>query len=315
MQIHSFTEWDELKSMMVADIYVDNQLIQNDLFHIQGKHLKHLVQRLKDMLNEVCEVLDKKNINIVRPNPKKFSSEHRFPVLNIRDRLGVIGNNLILFSCNDALKEIKDCISLNIKHQFPRFSDSMIWTDDIIQNEYPYLEGANLLKCGNIIFTTLKHTGNEKGIEHLKSILGDDYTLIPITTVDNHLDAHVNFINSKLMLHDARMDISEIKPHIPNIKTVPILYERIKETNIVWPDIQDDDIENTNLLLSNTISIDPETVICLNAKPKDINFFKKHNINCITINWPEQWMVNAGLHCFTVDLERTGELYNLFDKT
>jgi len=109
--------------------------------------------------------------------------------------------------------------------------------------------------------------------------------------------------------------LSEIKPHIPNIKTVPILYERIKETNIVWPDIQDDDIENTNLLLSNTISIDPETVICLNAKPKDINFFKKHNINCITINWPEQWVVNAGLHCFTVDLERTGELYNPFDKT
>ena len=75
------------------------------------------------------------------------------------------------------------------------------------------------------------------------------------------------------MLYDARMDISEIKPHIPNVKTVPILYERIKEIDIVWPDIQDDDIENTNLLMSNTISIDPETVICLNAKPKRYKLF------------------------------------------
>ena len=197
MNINSYTEWDELKSMMIADINVDNQLIQDDLFLIQGKHLKHLVQRLKDILDNVCEILDKRNIKIVRPDPKKFKGNHRFPCLNIRDRLGVIGNNLILFSCDDALKGVKDCISFNINHQFPKFSDSMIWVGDIIQNEYPYLEGANLLRCGNIIFTTLKHTGNEKGIEHLKSIIGNDYTLVPITTVDNHLDAHVNFINNK----------------------------------------------------------------------------------------------------------------------
>ena len=101
---------------------------------------------------------------------------------------------------------------------------------------------------------------------------------------------------------------------IPNVKTVPILYERIKKIDIVWPDIQDDDIENTNLLMSNTISIDPETVICLNAKYNDIEFFHTHGIQCISINWPEQWLVNAGLHCFTVDLERTGKLRNPFDK-
>ena len=315
MNINSYTEWDELKSIMVADIDVDNQLIQNDLFLIQGKHLKHLVQRLKDILDNVCEILDKKNINIIRPNPKKFKGNHRFPCLNIRDRLGVIGQHLIEYSYGEKYKSSTNCYkNLHIDFKFPKFTNDLIWNQDEIKNNVPYLEGANLIKCGSIIFTTLKETGNELGISVLETIIGKNFKVIPITTVDNHLDAHINFINNKLMLYDARMDISEIKPHIPNVKTVPILYERIKEIDIVWPDIQDDDIENTNLLMSNTISIDPETVICLNAKPKDINFFKEHNINCITINWPEQWVVNAGLHCFTVDLERTGKLINPFDR-
>ena len=67
--------------------------------------------------------------------------------------------------------------------------------------------------------------------------------------------------------------------------------------------------------MSNTITIDPETVLCLNAKYDDIEFFHANNIQCITIDWPEQWPVNAGLHCFTVDIEREGTFGNPFDKT
>ena len=66
--------------------------------------------------------------------------------------------------------------------------------------------------------------------------------------------------------------------------------------------------------MSNTITIDPETVLCLNAQYDDIEFFHNNGIQCITIDWPEQWIVNAGLHCFTVDLERDGKLANYLTK-
>jgi len=314
MNYNSYTEWDPLRSMMVADINVDNQDIQSDIFALKGKHLTNLVQRTKTMLDQVCEVLDKQGVNIVRPDPTKFTGTHRFPCLNIRDRLGVIGNRLILFSRSDELEGIEKCFP-DIDHMFDHFKNDDVWQDQKIKNSVPYLEGANLIRCGDIIFTTVAHTGNEKGIDNLQKIIGTDYKLVPITKVVNHLDAHINFVNHKLMLYDARMDISEIQPHIPNVKAVPILYERIADQpELIWPDIQDDDVENTNLLMSNTITIDPETVLCLNAKYDDIEFFHSNGIQCITIDWPEQWIVNAGLHCFTVDLERDGKLANYLTK-
>ena len=314
MQYNSYTEWDPLRSMMVADINMDNKTIQHDVFALKGKLLITLVQKTKTMLEQVCEILDKRGVNVVRPDINNFKGKHRFPGLNIRDRLGVIGDRLILFSRSDELEGLEKCFP-DVQYTFDKFKNIEVWQDEGIKEDVPYLEGANLIRCGNIIFTTLADTGNQKGLDHLQNIIGTNYELIHVTKVRNHLDAHVNFINSNLMLYDARMDISEIRPHIPNVETVPILYERIADQpELIWPDIQDDDVENTNLLLSNTITIDPETVLCLNAKPKDIDFFKEHNINCLTLEWPEQWIVNAGLHCFTVDLERDGKLRNPFDK-
>lgn len=315
MQFNSYTEWDPLRSMMVADINVDNKDIQSDIFALKGKHLTNLVQRTKTMLDQVCEVLDKQGVNIVRPDPKKFTGTHRFPCLNIRDRLGVIGTKLIMYSCTDELKGLEKCFTTP-DHSFPDFSDDTVFGKDDIKNDVPYLEGANLIRCGSIIFSTLADTGNTKGIDHLQKIIGDQFKIVTVTTVKNHLDAHINFVNEGLMLYDARMDISEIKPHIPDVKAVPILYERIADQpELIWPDIQDDDVENTNLLMSNTITINPETVLCLNAQYDDIEFFHSNGIKCITIDWPEQWIVNAGLHCFTVDLERDGKLTNYLTKS
>ena len=321
MHINSFTEWDSLRTMMVADINGEHPDIKYDVnFKLEGKHLYQLVKRTKTMLDEVCEQLDKLNVKVIRPDPTKFKGDHRFPMLNIRDRLGVVGNKLIRYSLHEAYHGYDSCIDMKYDFTFDETFDKDVWPDkensDEIINKIPYLEGANLLRCGSIIFSSVKNTGNEKGISLLQEVLGNEYKVVPVTTVLNHLDAHMNFVNNKLMLYDARMDISEIKPYIPNVKTVPIIYEKIsKQPELVWPDIQDDDIENTNLLMSNTITIDPETVLCLNAKYGDIEFFHNNNIQCISINWPEQWLVNAGLHCFTVDLERDGTFGNPFDKT
>ena len=315
MQYNSYTEWDPLRSMMVADIDTDNTAIASDIFKLQGKHLSTLVEKTKKMLDTLSDTLSDRGVEIIRPNPKNFTGKHRFPCLNIRDRLGVVGKKLLQYSHGEDYASLPACYDVPVNFTFPRFSNHMIWNGEQMMNDVPYLEGANLIRCGNIIFCTIEDTGNELGIDVLQNVIGNEYTIVPITKVKNHLDAHVNFINDKLMLYDARMDISEIRPHIPNVKTVPIVYEKSKETDIVWPDIQDDDIENTNLLMSNTISIDPETVICLNAKYNDMEFFHTNGIHCISIDWPEQWLVNAGLHCFTVDLIRDGKLRNPFDKT
>ena len=52
MQYNSYTEWDPLRSMMVADIDIDNKDIQSDIFALKGKHLANLVQRTKIMLEQ-----------------------------------------------------------------------------------------------------------------------------------------------------------------------------------------------------------------------------------------------------------------------
>ena len=225
MRINSFTEWDSLRTMMVADINGEHPGIVQDVnFKLEGKHLYSLVKRTKAMLDDVCEQLDKLNVTVLRPDPTKFVGDHRFPMLNIRDRLGVIGNQLIRYSLHEAYHGYDACIDLKYDYAFDETFDKEVWPDkensDEIVNIIPYLEGANLIRCGNIIFSTLANTGNAKGLSVLQSVIGDQYTVVPVTKVLNHLDAHINFINNKLMLYDARMDISEIKPYIPNVKAV-----------------------------------------------------------------------------------------------
>ena len=114
MPFTSHTEWDPLKTMMVADIDVTNKDIKSDIFKLEGKLLSVLVNRTKSMLDKVSNILVKKGVKVIRPDPTKFKGSHRFPVLNIRDRLGVIDNKLILFSSEESVRGMEDCIDLNI---------------------------------------------------------------------------------------------------------------------------------------------------------------------------------------------------------
>ena len=167
MEIQSHTEWDSLRTMMVADIDAENPNIVSDVFKLKGKHLKNLVARTKQMLDTVCEQLDKMNIEVIRPDPAKYVGPNRFPMLNIRDRFGVIGDTFIQYSTNNLYKDISGCVPLDIDIVFERYDDGQIWNKEKIKNEVPYLEGANLIRCGSKIFTTIKHTGNQLGIPNL----------------------------------------------------------------------------------------------------------------------------------------------------
>ena len=344
MQINSFTEWDELKSIMIGFMTTQGDFSNFDGYHnpnnnnltpIKGPMVKKIANRVKQAVDDLCEVLDKENVKIYRPdefhiNQKIqtpwFSTDLITPTLQVQDRLGVIGNKFIQFSLTDDLalypytltnfyQELLE--SDHTVYSFPKFPDSFVWDkQDNIKNLAPYLEAANVLKCGDVIFSTVADTGNMKGIQYLQNIVGNDFTVVPITKVKNHLDAHVYFANEKLMLHDARMDVSEILPWLPStMKVVPVLYERIKEqTDTMWPGVVDDDVENTNLLISNSISLNADTVVSFNAKQSDIEFFHAHDIRCITVPFPEQWLVNFGLHCVTVDIHREGKLRSIFNK-
>jgi len=344
MHINSFTEWDELKSIMIGHMntegdfsnfkgYTNPNSIQHNI--IKGPVVKKIANGVKNAIERVCEILDKRNIKVYRPDEFHmnqilktpwFDSDLVTPTLQVQDRLGVIGNKFIQFSLLDDLalypftlqKFYQDLFEAgHTIHAFPKIPDNLVYNDDdeFISNA-PYLEGANVLKCGDVLFCSMEWTGNQAGVDYLKHIVGDEFTIVPVTKVKNHIDAHIYFVNDKLMLHDARMDISEIKPWCPSdMKIVPVLYSRIKEqTDAIWPGVIDDDIENTNLLISNSISLSPETIISWNASEEDVKWFKDYGIECLTVPFPEQWLVGFGLHCVTVDIERNGKLRKIFNK-
>ena len=175
MQYNSYTEWDPLRSMMVADINVDNQDIQSDIFALKGKHLSTLVEKTKKMLDTLSDTLSDQGVEIIRPTPKNFTGKHRFPCLNIRDRLGVVGKKLLQYSHGEDYKSLPACYDLPVNFTFPRFSNHMIWNGEQMMNDVPYLEGANLIRCGNIIFCTIEDTGNDLGIDVLQNVIGDEY--------------------------------------------------------------------------------------------------------------------------------------------
>jgi hypothetical protein len=55
----------------------------------------------------------------------------------------------------------------------------------------------------------------------------------------------------------------------------------------------------------NTLSINPETVCVINSRVDLTSQLKGRNIDCITVPWRHRFFVDCGLHCITLDLNRS----------
>jgi hypothetical protein len=198
-----------------------------------------------------------------------------------------------------------------------------------IYNEYDnkiLWHTATMFKCGDAIITNTKGPGTSRGLKWMHRNLINTRLIENVdTTHDNwgHIDHGWFMIDDETVICK---DISWVplvlrKKNIIEIKNYLDSFNFEKFTN---------DFKNSNGKLSsswidqwlkqwsgyvqktdfdtNVLVIDSNNILFAKEQPRLFEFLQKHNINCHYVTQRHSLFWEAGIHCLTLDLERTGDL-------
>lgn len=151
-----------------------------------------------------------------------------------------------------------------------------------------YLEGGDILVDNKTVYVGISERTTMEGVEFLKRILGEEYSIIPLKLNPKflHLDVVFTIINPNLAL--IYKNGLEEESYILLDK-----YNKIEVTE-----------EEQFDLATNVFVINPKTII-MNAAHKRIEQeLKKLNLNVIPINLTETAKDGGAFRCTTCPIER-----------
>ena len=330
-----WTEFQPLKSVILGNLFPTDELLSQ--LKLRGKWadaFRYINDRSLEELEEIANLLASREIKVLRPKTYNFNSPYGAagPSLSPRDWLLVYGD--VALQGNDAFANhnIRTESTLGI-HDIPTLSlpTDDIWCDgnfdDIAKNNLgrPYYHTANILRCGNDIFYSSHpgRTGNEMGfrwmVEKLKII--NEKIRFHEVTAEEHLDGTIMFIKPGLVVSMVSRDrlpdffskwevITVEEPDKRKAYKASLAHRYKKLNPIVASEyawFMQANPEETWFTM-NGLSINEETVIFPGFDANLFNQLEKKSIECISVSMKALTFWDAGLHCCTSELTRSGEL-------
>ena len=168
-------------------------------------------------------------------------------------------------------------------------------------------DAANCMRLGKHILMNVYNENQALGAKWLKSVLGDDYTILPTKICDSHIDSEF------LPLRPGLAIISEQR-------VVDLLPEPLQKWDLIFIPERDRNVEHYNSqdikLASpkvelNVLSINPSTIIC-HPEYRDTlhTALSKYNIDVIPVQMRHCEIFAGAHHCLTLDIRRKGGLEN-----
>lgn len=151
-----------------------------------------------------------------------------------------------------------------------------------------YLEGGDILVDRNTIYVGISERTNMDGVEFLKNVLGDTYSVVPLKLKPKflHLDVVFTIINPNLAL--VYKDGFEEKSYKLLEK-----YTKIEVTE-----------EEQFQLATNVVVVDSKTIIINSNHKRIIQELKKFGFNIISLDLSETAKDGGAFRCTTCPIER-----------
>ena len=343
-------KWDPLKKVIIGSCVHPEYFDHVANIEIKEKLQKITIETQQD-LDHIASVCQQLGAEVIRVNPyneyfEKYldpgiKTKSIAPLLNPRDRMVVIGNDLIscdrwtmlnnpyLITNNELLKKNTPWHDLNIKHK--------------VENFFP----NNWTLVGKDLFIDQRDTLNaEDGLdEHLRADTIEKWAAKWFPHIDLHwcsIGGHNDgcFHTLKPGAIMSLEDIMKYEKTFPgwevlylpdqNWGAIPEFYKMKKKTlGKYWLPGEEENDELINFINTwlndwlgyveetvfdvNCLVVNESTVLVNNYNKTVFDFLKKHNMEPIICPLRHKFLFDAGIHCVSLDLYREGTCQSYID--
>lgn len=370
--LHSYNEWGKLREVIVGRPFPDEKLFVDYSFchfnfdninehldivkkeeitdrdHMSTiKYKAQYLEELKEDIDGLVMALNENGVSVLRPAQiltdelevkLPYWEAGIWPALNVRDRMLVLGDNLVETTPCIRARYLETDLLKPIIYKFfeegakwlsmPRpiltdssfdlsYIDSSIYKSasrELIsmRTESYYdigieilMDAANCLRLGKDVLVNVADKNQYLAYQWLVSILGDKFHFHMLDAVtDNHIDSYIIIIRPGLVLVRNRKVIDKLPDFMK--KWDYIIAPESSED--VFPQYEADDLIITSRYIdTNILSINENTVIANSLNPEMIHLLESHKINVIPVRHRHRRLFGGGFHCFTVDTNRESE--------
>ena len=298
MNVDTRNEYSNLKSVIVGDIEgfawptdddFFNNMIDKSSYHTKlsrGSIAEDVVDITRHQLDELCEILDKQGVSILRPTGLKDHWR-----LSARDVLLTIGTKII--QCPTPY------VSRREEYIFYPSLQDVIKLDYPEKIDDPFFDAANICKFDDKLLYLVSSTANKAGAQLLQSVVGSSYEVITWEGVyaHAHIDSTLISLNKDtILLNGSRC----------NENNLPIFLKDYKKIYV-------DDIEALSFsefpfaskwIGMNILSINDDTIIVDPFYKSLINLLESKGFKVLQTPFNHARTLGGGFHCITCDLER-----------
>lgn len=370
--LKSYNEWGHLREIIVGNPFPKNDLLIDFSFchfhfdninpHFDIVNKNHIIDNenistikfksqyideLTEDINELVEALEDFGVNVLRPKQLDTSNldislpywiTKAWPALNVRDRILVLGNNIIettpcirsRYLETDLLKDILYTYFQQganwISMPRPIMTDSSFDLSYINNQVYKsasreliatkktnyydigpeiLMDAANCLRLGKDIIVNVADKNQYMAFQWLNTALGDKFNFHKIVALtDNHIDSYILIIRPGLLLLRNKKIIEKLPLFMKKWDYI-IAPE---PTNDLFPKYETENwLIASKYIDTNILSLNENTVIANALNNELIQLLEKHKINVIPVRHRHRRLFGGGFHCFTVDTNRDSE--------
>jgi len=303
MKIHSYNEWDPLRSVVVGRADHANWPVNDPVFRLESEHTlwketpvpsgpvpDWIIAEANEDLEQLVGVLKSLNVEVFRPDDFNFQAHDGMYNYCPRDRLLVYGDTIVnpamMYPCRDMeLQCYHDVVDAAANYLFMPRHEGMT------------LDAANIARL------------NDKWI-YLESSSGNRAAYVwmckHFPTVDIEL---VNFY-SGVHIDSTIVPLREGLVLVNGSRVTP---ENLPRTLCDWEVIYCNHVEEQGFfqypyaskwIALNMLVVNPHTVIVDKDQPMLIDFLEKNQFTVVPMQLRHSRTLGGGFHCVTLDLHR-----------
>ena len=303
MKIHSFNEWDPLRSVVVGRADHANWPKKDPVFRSESERTlwketplpsgpvpEWIIKEANQDLDELAAVLRSLNVEVLRPGDLDFQELDGMYNYCPRDRLLVYGDTVVnpamMYPCRDMEIECyKDIADAAANYVFMPRHEGMT------------LDAANIARLNDKWIFLESASGNRAAYDWLCT----QFPTVDIELVNFyagvHIDSTIVPLREGLVLVNGSRVTTENLPRV--LKDWEVIYcNHVEEQGFFqYP-------YASKWIALNMLVVNPHTIIVDKNQPMLIDFLEKNQFVVVPMQLRHSRTLGGGFHCVTLDLHR-----------
>jgi N-dimethylarginine dimethylaminohydrolase len=303
MKIHSYNEWDPLRSVVVGSATHANWPVNDPVFNLESKKTtwketpvprgpvpRHIIDETNEDLETLAQLLTSLGVTVLRPDPLNFQAHDGMYNYCPRDRLLVHGTTIVdpsmMYPCRN--------MELQCYHDIVDSAESYI---HMPRNEGMIMDAANVLRLNNKMLFLESASGNRAAYDWLRL----QFPNIDIELCNFYSGVHIDSTivplrEGLVMLNSSRVGFEQV-PKVFNG------WHKIWINNVIAQDFYQYPYASKWIAM-NMLVVDPHTVIVDKHQTELIRTLKSYRFDVIPHELRHSRTLGGGFHCVTLDLHR-----------